>query len=145
MYQRRLLLISSLLMVLYTEISDQIFLYFFSSRFWSIKSCGQRLCLSISLRNSQQMSPFSLSCFGSQDEVLYMRRPYLIMGSTLFYKVRRPQSAIAETCFHLAFQSLYFTGNCQNYACLKVVKVRTTVLLISAGETCFLALRLTIR
>ena len=37
-YQRRLLLISSLLMVLYTEISDQTFLYIFSSRFWSIKS-----------------------------------------------------------------------------------------------------------
>ena len=35
-YQRRLLLISSLLMVLYTEISDQTFLYIFSSRFWSI-------------------------------------------------------------------------------------------------------------
>ena len=27
-----------MLMVLYTEISDQIFLYIFSSRFWSIKS-----------------------------------------------------------------------------------------------------------
>ena len=37
-YQRRLLQISSLLMVLYTEISDQTFLYIFSSRFWSIKS-----------------------------------------------------------------------------------------------------------
>ena len=37
-YQRRLLLISSLLMVLYTEISDQTFLYIFSSRVWSIKS-----------------------------------------------------------------------------------------------------------
>ena len=37
-YQRRLLLISSLFMVLYTEISDQTFLYIFSSRFWSIKS-----------------------------------------------------------------------------------------------------------
>ena len=36
--QRRLLLISSLWMVLYTEISDQTFLYIFSSRFWSIKS-----------------------------------------------------------------------------------------------------------
>ena len=34
--QRRLLQISSLLMVLYTEISDQTFLYTFSSRFWSI-------------------------------------------------------------------------------------------------------------
>ena len=37
-FQRRLLQISSLLMVLYTEISDQTFLYIFSSRFWSIKS-----------------------------------------------------------------------------------------------------------
>ena len=40
-HQRRLLLISSLLMMLYTEISNQTFfsfLYIFSSRFWSIKS-----------------------------------------------------------------------------------------------------------
>ena len=37
-YQWRLLQISSLLMVLYTEISDQTFLYIFSSRIWSIKS-----------------------------------------------------------------------------------------------------------
>ena len=37
-YQRRLLQISPLLTVLYTEISDQTFLYIFSSRFWSIKS-----------------------------------------------------------------------------------------------------------
>ena len=37
MYQRRLLLTSSLLMVLYTEISE-LFLYIFSSRFWSVKS-----------------------------------------------------------------------------------------------------------
>ena len=43
-YQRRLLLISSLLMVLYTEISDQTFLYISSSRFWSIKSFNHIFC-----------------------------------------------------------------------------------------------------
>ena len=37
-YQRQLLLITALLMVLYTEISDQTFCTSFSSRFWSIKS-----------------------------------------------------------------------------------------------------------
>ena len=84
-------------MVLYTEISDQTFLYIFSSRFWSIKSfktlseCESRIVgCSPNFANSAMLSEMVIQCDAKYNLYFTDRESFLTYLNDTMDGVTRP-------------------------------------------------------